>query len=88
MNDAGVIVRSGGEITLAEWLHALEVLDGIRVSARTQHEAEVFDSQYAEWVEAFHLADGRIEVRGGATATIARAAAALARQLGAIVSTK
>lgn len=87
MSDALLIVKARGEITLEEWLHALREIDGIRISQRSQHDAEVFDSHYAEWVEAFSLVDGRIQIRGGGAPNVARAAAVLARQLGAVVST-
>jgi hypothetical protein len=86
MSDGRAIVKAGGEITLEEWRRAIEILDGIRISPRRETEAEVFDSHYAEWVEAFSLVDGRVQIRDASMPNIARAAAALAAQLDAVVS--
>ena len=86
MGNAGVIARTGNAIELSDWTSAIHALDGIRVSPRGATEAEVFDSRYAEWVEAFRFVDGRIEVRDATAPHIARAAEALAKRLGAIVS--
>ena len=86
MGNVGVIARTGNAIEIADWTSAIHALDGIRVSPRSTSEAEVFDSRYAEWVEAFRFADGRIEVRDATAPHIARAAEALAKHLGAIVS--